>query len=314
MDFSRVIILLARQRCGTHALRSVLASHPDIEGVEEIFHLKSASQPGTGDTNFFVFLKQQLRREPLRLLPVDYEDLFLEYLDFLGRRTPKRYLVLDVKCNTVHHITRSFQPLVGFPYLFELMLKHQLKAFFLTRRNYLRTFLSLEKARLSRTFHVHASGPEVPDAKITLDVGALRYEMERWEAEDELVRRTFSWPPVYRERWRPDYFFTSDYTDVFPTTDGTVSSAFCERFSNWLGVPNEFAQKAAYQKLACLPLSQSLENFDEVYAMLRGTRFAYCLTDEPGFNDSSETKRGLLPRWRWAKRLSFAKDAPSVPR
>src|SRR5579859_296333 len=135
MDFSRVIILLARQRSGTHALRSVLQSHPDILGIEEVFHLRSAQDPGTGETNFFTFLKQHTQADPLRLLPVDYEDLFLAYLEFLGRRSAKRYLVLDVKFNTVHHITRSFQSLVGFPYLFELMLKHRLKIFALTRRN-----------------------------------------------------------------------------------------------------------------------------------------------------------------------------------
>jgi hypothetical protein len=37
MDYSNFIILLARQRSGTNALRSILESHPAISCLPEVF-------------------------------------------------------------------------------------------------------------------------------------------------------------------------------------------------------------------------------------------------------------------------------------
>src|SRR5947209_4969961 len=98
-DYSNYIVLLARQRSGTHALRSFLGAHPEVFCIDEIFHLRGAEDPGTGATNYFAFLKEHTRTDPLRLLPVDHEPLFLAYLDGLRRFTDKRFILLDVKYN-----------------------------------------------------------------------------------------------------------------------------------------------------------------------------------------------------------------------
>jgi hypothetical protein len=287
MDYSNFIVLLARQRSGTHALRSALQSHPDLFGVEEIFHLKSAEEPGTGDTNFFTFLKRQVGNNILRLIPVDYETLFLEYLEYLRGFTARRFLLLDVKYNTVHHIAKSYQPLVGPPYLFQLMVKHGLRTFVLTRRNYLRAFISMAKTRAGNPFHATLADEKLRDGKIRVNVHELLYELKRWQHEDEAVQHAFRDYPAYRNCDYKDRLFVTDYAEAIRPSGNRLAPEFLERFSRWLGIPNTFVPQIQFQKLSHLPLAETIENYSEVAAVLRGTAFEYCLKDEPMYRRPS---------------------------
>lgn len=296
---SDVVVLLARQRSGTHAVRSVLDAHPDIFGIEEPFHLKSAQDPGTGETNFFVFLTRQARVDPLKLLPVDYESLFLEYLDYLRGFSSKRFLLLDVKYNNVHHISRSFEPLVGIPYFFELILKHGLRTFVLTRRNYLRAWVSILKTRETASFHV-TGGEKLPaDRSVTVNVDEMRENFEWWDAEDKLVEHTFTGYARQRKASYPGQFFTWDYAELFTET-GAASSRFREAFAGWLGLSSGLAEAAGFQKLSRLPLEQTIKNFREVARALKDTKFERCLEDEISYGAAPATK---VPRlWPWGRR------------
>ncbi len=300
MEFSNFIVLLARQRSGTHALRSLLESHADIFGVEEVFHLKDAQEPNPGlpipETNFFTFVKRYVRGDIHQLLPVDYEPLLLAYLEFLRGLTSKRYLVLDVKFNIVHHVTRNFQPLAGPPYLFELILKHGLRTFLLTRKNYLRAFLSVVKTRATQNFHLAAGLPGTVDPRIKINVKELLFELKRWRAEDELVDSSFTTFPSHYDsqlNYRQKYF-TWDYADLFDPHGEGLAPRFSNRFSNWLGIPNKFGRQSAFQKFASLPLRETIENYADVVKALRGTPFEYCLQDEPIHSTSGGVRRG----WR----------------
>ena len=292
--------MLARQRSGTHALRSILETHPQIFGVEEPLHLKSASDPGTGKTNFFVFLSEQARKDPLCLLPVDYEALFLDYLKYLRGLSEKRFLLLDIKYNNVHHITRSFEPLVGIPYFFELILKHGLRTFVLTRRNYLRAWVSILKTRETDKFHVAGTEQVPADRKVTVNVDEMLENFEWWDAEDKLVQHTFGPYAKQRKKSYPGHFLTRDYADIFTET-GRTRPGFREEFGQWLGLLEPLPETPGFQKLSSLPLEQTIKNFREVSRTLEGTKFAHCLADEKGYslNDASSSRRGRL--WPWGK-------------
>ncbi len=291
-DYSQFIILLARQRSGTHALRSILESHPDIFGVEEPFHLKTPDDPGTGETNFFVFLKRVAHIDPLRLIAADYEPLFLEYLQHLRGFSAKRYLLLDVKLNSVHHILKRFQPLFAPPHLFELILKHGLRTFVLTRKNYLRYYLSIAKARASDIYHVNAAPAPHLDAKIHVNPAELALELNRCAAEDAFVHDCFTiyantyWGYNFREK-----YFTRDYAEIFTATENGAAPEFLERFAGWLGISNNFQNFCAFQKQSSLPLKEAIVNYREVARCLRRTPFKYCLVDEEVYRPP-RVKRG----------------------
>ena len=93
MSYSDLIILLARQRSGTHAVGSLLDSHPEIKYHEEIFLVhKEIEDP----TNFFFFTQHFCTRKNQALAPHDYEPIFLEYLAYLRSLSKKRFLLLAV--------------------------------------------------------------------------------------------------------------------------------------------------------------------------------------------------------------------------
>ncbi len=55
------------------------------------------------------------------------------------------------------------------------------------------------------------------------------------------------------------------------------------QIAGWFGVDDAFTNRVALSKQSTLPLDQTIENFDEVRAALRGTRFESCLDDEPAY-------------------------------
>ena len=56
-----------------------------------------------------------------------------------------------------------------------------------------------------------------------------------------------------------------------------------EQLREWFCVGPSFTTRAAYSKQSSLPLSETIENIDEVAAEFRGTPFEHFLEDEPAF-------------------------------
>ena len=89
-----------------------------------------------------------------------------------------------------------------------------------------------------------------------------------------------------------DYFGTSkkflswEYADIYPTATGTMAPEFLQSFSAWLGVSNQFRMETPYKKQSILPLPETVRNYDEVAAVLKGTKFEYCLDDEPSYGSA----------------------------
>lgn len=278
--------MLARQRSGTHAVAAFLETHPDIFYINEIFHLDDAENPHTGETNFFKFVKKEFHTDPLKLVPVDHEKLFLDYLAFLRGFTNKRYLILDVKYNSAHHVLRNYRSMASSPYLFDLILKHGMRTFSLKRKNYLRYFVSITKAANTGRFGLRIFDPPADDEKVQIPIPALLHELRLCRAEDELVDRTFGEYARYMNSNYDGKFLTAEYADLFSAADAGMSQEFLSRFSGWLGIANEFRQQCRFKKQSTMPLQETIGNFDEVACALRGTGFEHCLTDEPSYSST----------------------------
>jgi len=265
--------MLARQRSGTNALRSVLESHPDIYCHNEVFSLKdvdSEDDPLIRETNYFNFARRYANGDIARIFPDQHEKLFTDFLEYLRCFSPKRYVVIDVKYNTTHFLTPPYKWELA-PYLFHLIQIHGLRVLNVTRRNYLRYVLSTLKAERSGVWTVKGMQPPPPDAKIRIELDYLFFQLKSCDAENKLIENYFALYPNY---------LSFEYDDIFTTRSEALSPVFLETVSNWLGLPNSYPGPSEYRKQSSLSLAQTIENYDEVAAALRSTEFAYCLEDE----------------------------------
>lgn len=273
MHNSDFIIMLARQRSGTNALRSVLESHPDIYCHNEVFSLNdvdSQDDPLIRETNFFNFLKRYAHGDITRIYPDQHEKIFVDFLEYLRCFSPKRYTVIDVKYNTTHFLTEPYKWNLA-PYLFFLIKALGLRVMNVTRRNYLRFVLSTVKAERSGVWTVKGRPARLTDAKVPIDIDYLRRQLCYCDAENKMIETYFASYENYR---------SFEYNDIFSAGSETLAPAFRERFSPWLGVHDSYPAPSDYRKQSSLPLAQTIENYDEVAAALRDTEFAYCLEDE----------------------------------
>lgn len=273
MDYSNFIILLARQRSGTNALRSVFESHPDIYCHNEVFSfndLASDDDPVIRDTNFFNFMKKHAHGDISRIYPDQHEKLFLDFLEYLRCFSSKRFIMIDVKYNTTHFFTEPYRwDLV--PYLFYLIKIYRLKVLNITRKNYLRFVVSTVKAERTGVWALKSPDQQYVDTKVPVDIDYLSWQLNYCDAENRMIENYFGSYPHY---------CSAEYDEIFGNPSGVVSPGLLTRFADWMGLPATFKNESTYRKQSLLPLEETIENFDEVAGALRGTKYEYCLDDE----------------------------------
>ncbi len=187
MGHPEFTFMLARQRTGTNALRSVLQSNPDIFCFDEVFKIEDrhSSSEAKRVSNYFTFLEQYCAGDITRAYPDQVEPLFDAYLAYLRGLADKRLKVVDVKYNSTHHITGTWRA-VAEPTLFDLIKARELSVLQLCRRNYLRCLLSHLKAWESKQYYEYEQ-PAPPDRRIVVYADWALGQFERWRLEDELV-------------------------------------------------------------------------------------------------------------------------------
>jgi hypothetical protein len=290
---SDYIILLARQRSGTNPLRSVLEGHPEIACTEEVLnHRPTPDYQLELETNYFRFLDARFEGSLLDFISLeDQEQVFLDFLDHLRAVYDKRYLVIDIKYNSTHHLDAAWRFITEEPALFGFVKKHGLRVVNLTRQNFLRYYVSEMKAQRSGTWDVfdekvvgdrpwyiqqylETGRVKVPyrDTKIQLDPEEMVATLELCRSENDVVTAAFK---------DYEHYITFDYQDVFPRLNSPPASAVLTGIADWLGLGDEFSEKRPqYKKQSALPLDETIENYGQVTEALRGSDFEYCLTDE----------------------------------
>ncbi len=279
MDYSNIIILLARQRSGTNALRSVLETHPDIYCHNEVFSVAdrdSLEEPELRHINYFNFIRDDAGRDWNRLNPENHEKLFLNFLDYLRCFSMKRFMLIDVKYNNAHFLTESYRWNLA-PYLFYLTKQFGLRVFNLRRGNYLRFVVSTVKAEQSGVWVLDRSEKDYRDRKVHVDIGYLMRQLSYCDAESTMIDNYYS---VYEN------YLALDYDAVFPEPSGAVATDCRKTIANHLGIQPDFQRQPTYKKQSYLPLEETIENFSEVVAALQGTKFEYCLADEQMYREA----------------------------
>jgi hypothetical protein len=283
VNYSDVIILLARQRSGTNPLRSILESHPDIYCFTELFWVydKDSKFEVVRRPNFFYFLEQYAKGDVGRLFPDRHEKLFLDFLEYLRCFSSKRYILIDVKYNTTHFFTKPWADNVTSPYLLDLITNYQLRVLNVTRKNYLRYVLSELKAFESGTYHITTTHGSQADQKTYVDIPAMFNWFAKCQAEDALIENHFQSYPR---------FLTFEYVDLFRPPAGEIAPTFLKAMAQWLDLPKTFSTAPWYKKQTYLPLREAIENYEEVAASLAGTEYEQFLDDEPGYSRSKRSK------------------------
>lgn len=265
------IVLLARQRSGTNAARLVLKTHSEIYDLGEVFDLgeRHSEYELKRATNYFNFLTVYADGDLARVFPDRHAVVFSDFLAYLKAFTDKRYLIIDVKYSTLHLLHEPHASF-GYPYLFNLIADHGLRVIQITRRNYLRYFLSVKKATASGVWQVEVGGEPV-DEPILLDVPELIRSLERCEQEDRMVSDFLG---------HYGRFLSQEYAEMVTPGGAGLDMHFLERISAWLSIPNSFDNTLPILRQSYLPLPDAIENFHEVAMALQNTRFAHCLDDE----------------------------------
>jgi LPS sulfotransferase NodH len=289
MDLDGVVIMLARQRSGTNALRDVLQSHPDIFCTPEVFHERPSPDAYLEvETNFWNFLEEHPAGTVRRSQSLETQrEIFVDYMGFLRSFTDKRYVVVDVKYNSTHHLDGPWRGVAEQPSMFVFMKRSNLRTLNLTRLNYLRYYLSWYKAQATRAWAASAdSGTAHRDQRVRLEPERVLWALELCRAEDEVVGRSLSGYSRYK---------SLDYDDLFPVMAAPPSAQALGWIAEWLGVAATFAElHPQYRKQAVLGLRETIENYDEIASALQGTRFEYCLEDESMYRNPSAGREALL--------------------
>ncbi len=303
IDFSDVLVVLGRQRSGTTALRSILDTHPDVFVIGEVFNIadRDAREELVREANFFNFAPRHAERHPEVLLPGQHEELFVDYFEYLRGFSPSRYFAVDVKYNMTQFFAKPWATDV-MPFFYELVVRHDVKVLRVTRRNYLRYLLSAEKAWRSDRYG-SLRDDDYADTKIALDVDTVIAVLESCATEDELVGRALSTYPNVR---------SYDYVEIFPRPN-EVSDEVLEDIRAWLELDDAFSRDSPWRKQSSLPLAETIENFGEVEAALRGTRFERCLDDEPAYLSPPETAAARIPRKRMVAKPATQPSVRSKP-
>ncbi len=182
-------------------------------------------------------------------------------------------MVVDIKYNSTHHLDGPWRELCAQPDLFRFIKQHGVRVINLTRRNALRSHLSLLKANATETWTVEGkAGPSSEDPRVSVDTDEMLHVLETNRAEDALVKKSFR-----------DYvlYFAFDYEELFPTLGGPPSLDILRRLAEWLGVDPSFPQpEPRYRKQSALPLEETIVNYNEVVNVLEAAGFEEYLEDE----------------------------------
>jgi hypothetical protein len=277
LDYSSFVFMLARQRSGTNPLRDVLATHPQIFCTPEVFHeLPSPEAELEVETNFFNFLEQHPRGHEKRPLSFGaQEEIFLDFLSYLRCFSDKRFVFVDVKYNSTHHLDEPWREITAQPTMFRFITDHRIRVLNLTRRNYLRYYLSLLKANLTGQWtEMDRRAVMESDPRLAVDVEKMLFILELCRSESERVELTF-------KDYAP-FYLTFDYQDLVTEIGAPISSEILGTIATWLGISTNFSQTTPkYRKQSALPLRETIQNYRAVEQALRGTDFEYCLEDEP---------------------------------
>lgn len=258
----RFVAIIAKARAGTNLLRSLLRQEAWIDCVDEVFN--DTTQAALKD-HFGPFLARSIasrpQLEPSAKIVTEILDHYFTHLR--SRHGGSKTTLLDVKQEELRMLDWPSIRLSDPPRLLSYMRDHGFRFIRLRRRNLLAQMASLRLAFQTQVWVKSTAAPiNKAPTKIHIDLDTLLSEFETREREEAQV-----------DRWLGDGApsLTLFYEDL-STSSGSLADGPRARLNHFLRRPLSTDVVAQTRKLAP-PLSELIENYDEVARALTGTQF-----------------------------------------
>jgi hypothetical protein len=200
----RMLILVAKQRSGTHAMTRLLGSSPDVRNLGEVFFAFAKMLPGT----YFEYRQIMIRRMPRLAFPsIEHQaELWEGYCAMLEAQHSEAHLLLDVKYNSWHHFNAIWQNPSDPPEMVRLVRKRGLPVLHLIRRNKFSQACSEHIALVRKVWDSSQNRASAAQGPIVIPPKLLQTQMNKSKAETELFRQHFAGYEHYAELVYEDMF------------------------------------------------------------------------------------------------------------
>lgn len=252
-DLSKVVFLIGGVRTGTHVLRKMLATHPEIYDLGEVFNSKN-------DWGFYPYWAKEILQTADSIFPENHLRVFKRYIQSLDY--PDKVVILDVKYEHFGLINKPWSPPFMMPLILTFLLNRGVR-FIHLRRNALESILSNKLAIWSGTYHVpadHSAGLSESASQCTVDPAELLSEV--------LHRRKVT---RYVSQLKRGRSITLQYEKLFSVEEGqqVFSESLCAELASFLEVSNSFNRVPALRKTVDRPFSELIANYAAVEPIIR---------------------------------------------
>lgn len=208
------LVIVARQRTGTHLLRGALSNSTNAYDVSEILHPEIRDIQG----NFFKWYFEKNETIPANRSFEWCVKLFDEYIDFLEIECVVP--MIDFKYNLFTSFNPTWRSPAELPLLLQRFMKRRYKIIHLIRRSRIETIVSQLIADKSGRFVITETEETKDQAPIEINVGEFNYLIKLYERELK-----------YIEPWLSQYVKTSEiyYEDIVEAVDDGSMENFLRR-------------------------------------------------------------------------------------
>ena len=263
MSFNYVL-LLARQRSGTSALGSILNKSSEAYYLGEPFNLANFGKP----RNFFSYKEQAVLENPELMRPDRNQELWEGFVDAMNEKFGGKGFI-DVKYNQTHHVNGDSYLPTNPPWLVAHAFSQKLPIVHLTRRNHLKNFVSVVRAKKTGVWHTKVKH-EALERQVSINVDELMNHIRLCENTLNLF-----------DGWMKNrgHVLTLDYSETFKS-DGNLSDKAVEGIERLTGYSGLEALRTDFIKQTSDDLAEEIENFIDVAAALAPTEHAWMLDDQ----------------------------------
>jgi len=185
----RGLVIVARQRTGTHLLRGSLSHSTDACDVSEVFHPEIKNIKG----NFFTWYFEHHESIPASR-PFDWcLKLFEDYIDFLERECP--IPMIDFKYNCFNSFVQTWASPATLPLFLQRLMNRNYKVVHLVRRSRLETIVSQLIADKTGRFVVETDDLSASGAPVEINIQEFTYLLKLYGRELDFIR---PWLAEYR--------------------------------------------------------------------------------------------------------------------
>jgi Stf0 sulphotransferase len=259
-------------------LRGIVARHPKIAALGEVFHSDSVDHPH----NFFNYYLNEVKSNSSLALPSPSNRiaLFSGFLDHVAanlhqKSMGKEWFFVGVNYNSLHSLNPYWQNFFEVPYLLNII---RWKGYFvvhLIRRNVVEATISEVRAKASGVWHIKAGEerPAAADQKILLNAKDLLGQLRARALEIDLIDRSME-----------EYArcLTLEYEKFFDI-EGKPIPEEVAKLTKFLKLEHPIEPIAGYRKTGSVHLRDAIENYEEIAATLEGSEFAAML--DPRLSD-----------------------------